>query len=731
MTLVNTSDSVARQNEKLLKITQALMRRVEQGGPHTDVAYAQFERAAMLEAQVKERTTDLQKTLDLLQQTNTRLAQANTSAHDARSNMTEAVESIDEGFALFDASDILVMKNSRFCKDLPDIVADIAPGLPFKDFVELVSQSAYLDLKEGERPRDWLDRRMKRHSDDHVMFNIALTRNRWLQISEHRTASGGTVILQTDVSQIIRVERKAHSKLMNRQAQMVRATLDHLNQGVCIFDRERCLVGWNTPLEDLLDTSVAGAMAGLTFDDLLDRLDGQITFGPIFTRADLHSWAHGIGIREPVTFEVVQNDARTISVFAQQMPDHGFVISFTDVTSERDAASALREMNETLERRVEERTLELEDALAEAERANASKTRFVAAASHDLLQPLSAAKLFTSYLETRASDDITRETAAKAVSALASVEDIIEALLDISKLDSGQAAMNVQDVSLQSILTSLQSELAPMAEAKGLQLSVLSTRLHVKSDPVYLRRILQNLMTNAIRYTTNGRVLVGPRRVGGQVRIDVYDTGLGIARQNQSVIFSEFQRLAPSMSGSKGLGLGLAIVDRACQSLDHKLQIWSEPGQGSRFSVTLEQVHDPAVQPTKPNSAKGEGQPIATDLVVLLVENDEEVASAITLMIEGWDSHVVHAETGEDALALLHEIELTPDRLLLDYQLGNGMTGLDLLTYLRGAYGALPARIISANRTPALVRACSEHNVDLIPKPLHADDLAQFLDASS
>ena len=341
---------------------------------------------------------------------------------------------------------------------------------------------------------------------------------------------------------------------------------------------------------------------------------------------------------------------------------------------------------------------------------------------------MSAAKLFASILESRADDAVSRDTAAKTVSALASVEDIIEALLDISRLDSGQAIMNVQDVGLGDILTSLRSELTPLAEEKGLKLRLLDSNAQVRSDPVFLRRILQNLVINAIRYTDRGQVLVGVRRAGAQVRVDVHDTGAGIAAQDQRIIFGEFKRLAPSMSGSKGIGLGLAIVDRACQSLGHKLNLRSALGNGSCFSVLLDRATGFDVAPGgTPRST--EAHPSRSDLVVLLVENDLEVAGALSLMIEGWGNHVVHAETGEDALALLEEVDLIPDCLLLDYQLGTGMTGLDLLTYLRSGYGMLPVRIISANRTPALLKACARQNVGLLQKPLDAGQLIDFLDA--
>lgn len=731
MSLVDPSDSLERQNAKLARIVETLMHKVEQGNQSSSLAYAQFERAALLEAQVKKRTIDLERTLGLLHDANTRLGAAKAEAEAARSNLAEAVESINEGFALFDAGDRLVMSNSRFCRELADILPRVRPGLAFRDYVMLVSQSVYLDLPEGETPAQWREKRMRRHSDDRVTFNVRLTGERWLQVGEHRTQSGGTVILQTDVSEIMRAERDKRDRLMDRQAQMVRATLDHLNQGVCIFDTDRRLVGWNQQMEALLSPRLSGDLVGIGFDRLLDRLDGTIAFTPFFGRDHLLVWSERQHSRQPLNFELRYGPERTLSVYAQEMPDHGFVISFTDVTGERAAAGALREINETLERRVRERTIELGDALEEARRANASKTRFVAAASHDLLQPLSAAKLFVSFLEDRADDALARETAAKAVSALASVEDIIEALLDISKLDSGRVEVALQEVRLGDILASLRSEMTHAAEAKGLKLRILPSSHVVNSDPVYLRRILQNLVSNAIRYTETGRILVGARRSGADTRIEVCDTGPGIAEADRETIFQEFKQLGPSLSGAKGLGLGLTIVERACASLNHGLALRSEPGRGSCFSVTAERLSViPKGSPAQSVSA-GEARPGCDNLVVLLVENDPEVAGALTLMIEEWGSHVIHAESGEDALSLMDEIDISPDRLLLDYRLGSGMTGTELLEKLRARYGHAPARIISASRRPDILDACEALGVELVPKPLDRLRLIALLDETT
>lgn len=731
MQLIDPSDTIERQNAKLIKITEALMRRVEQKTEQSGLAYAQFERAALLEAQVRQRTQDLERTLDLLHDSNAQLAVANRETEAARSNLAEAIETVDEGFALFDAQDLLVMSNSRFCKDLSDIKASIQPGLAFKSYVDLIGSSRFLSLPAVENRATWTQKRMQRHTDNHVVFNVSLVWDRWLQVSEHRTASGGTVILQTDVTGIMRLERRERAKLMDRQAKMVRATLDHINQGVCIFGHDGRLVGWNMQMETLLNLPIDENVVGLEFAALVDRLGDQFDYSGTVSRAGLLAWAEKRTGRRPLTFEVDHGKDRVLSVFAQEMPDRGFVISFTDVTAEREAARALREMNETLERRVEERTLELGDALAEARRANASKTRFVAAASHDLLQPLSAAKLFVSSLEDRATDDLSREVAGKAVSALASVEGIIEALLDISKLDSGQASMNIQPVRLGSILTSLRDELTPSAGFRGLDLHIVDSSVVVRSDAVFLRRILQNLVSNALRYTAHGKVLVGVRRTDNGARIEVHDTGPGIALADQRTVFQEFKQLSPNRSGANGLGLGLAIVERACQSLGHPLALRSEPGQGCCFSVTVDcvqaDVHD--VIDTSPDTRLA--RPKAEGVMVLLVENDAEVARAITLMIEDWGSHVVHASSGEEALDLLDEIEIVPDGFLLDYQLGDGMQGTDLLARLRTRYGKVPARIISADRTPDLLKACIDLKVKLIPKPLNPARISRFLDAAA
>lgn len=585
--LVNPTDPPERQHAKLLTIVEALMKRVEQATDDSGAAYAQFQRAVMLEDQVRDRTRDLEHALDLLNQSNAQLEQAMGEAEAARRNLADAIETIQEGFGLFGPDDVLVLCNSRFGMHMPDVRVQLVPGMTFGTYIDIVSHSTHLVLPRDEMREDWVARRLRRHADRHVMFNAEMIWDRWVQVSEHRTADGGTVVLQTDLTDVMRFEREERDRLLDDQARLVRATLDHISQGVCIFDREGRMVGWNRRLAELLSIPAAGARRGVAFPTLLGMLQGRVQLGPGMTLTALEEWSLSRDRRPPLTFDLRSGADIMLSAFAQEMPDGGFVMSFTDVTTERAAAEAMEAANELLERRVVERTLELADALTRAERASSARTRFVAAASHDLLQPLSAAKLFMASLSDAGLSAEAETTLAKAQNALVSVEGILGDLLDISKLEAGKAALNVGSVRLGNILRQLNDEFLPVAAAKGLCLTVMPTSAVVISDVTYLRRILQNLIGNAIRYTEKGRVVVGARRGRARLRVAVIDTGPGIPEEEQENIFREFHRLNARASAAEGMGLGLAIVERACALLGHPLVLTSAPGRGTSFVLTL------------------------------------------------------------------------------------------------------------------------------------------------
>ena len=732
--LIDPDDSIERQNEKLKRIVEALMRRVEQDTDRSGAAFGLFERAALLEDQVRERTCDLERTLDLLNDANGRLEAANRQIEMARADLASAIEAIEEGFALFGADDALVMCNSRFGVHTPDIRPQLTPGLTFAAYVSAVGRSAHLAPPAGVTAEDWAAQRMERHRDSHVLFNVPLVEDRWLQVSEHRTPNGGTVILQTDVTDLMRAERAERGRIVGDQARMMRATLDHIRQGVCIFDQQARIVGWNRRMTELFFLGQDRIAARAGFDAVLAMLRPYIGFPSEIDEAALIAWARQARVRPPLSFEISVGAAQTLDVFAQETPDRGFLISFTDVTAERSAARALADANASLERRVLERTLELQDAVEAAERANASKTRFVAAASHDLLQPLSAAKLYVAAIGDAVRDQPAGRIATKAQDALDSVEGIIGALLEISKLDAGGDAGVTQCwTPLSDLFDGLRNEFAPIAAQKGLDFQIVQSRAQVRSDPALLRRVLQNLISNAIRYTPHGRVLVGARRAGSSLRLEVRDTGIGIAADDQDVIFEEFRRLGARASASEGLGLGLAIVDRACARLGHPLSLQSELGRGAAFFVTVkrgdfEWRRGPKTTkgaPRTPDRAAASGR------VVLLVDNDADMRSALAHLIEGWGGSVIEAHGPADIEAESTDAAFSPDAILIDYQLDDGVDGLALLCALRRRFVGVPARLISAERSPELRRRCAEAAVELLNKPIDTAKLQAFLSSSA
>lgn len=722
-TLINPSDPPARQIEKLLAISSVLMRRVEQIADDGGAAYAQFQRAAMLEDQVRERTRELERALDLLNASNAALEDAHRETERARQNLADAIETVQEGFALFGPDDVLVMCNSRFCVHLTDVRPSLMPGLTFAAYIDLVSRSSDLELPEGETPESWAVQRLRRHREQHVIFNVRMRWDTWVQVSEHRTNDGGTVVLQTDVTDLIRLERQELGRLLDDQERLVRATLDHINQGVAIFDAGQRLVGWNARLGVLLALPMVRMRVGAEFGTLFDGLARQFRFGGGMTAERLAAWVDGRNGRPPLSFELRRDRGLILDVFAQEMPDKGFLFSFTDVTAERHAVEDMARAKETLEARVVERTLDLEDALAQAERANASRSRFVAAASHDLLQPLSAAKLFLSSVPETALPAPVAEAVAKAQNALVSVEGILAALLDISRLESGKAAVTVAPVRMGRLLAQLADEFAPLAAAKGLGLTVRPCKAVVLSDAGYLRRILQNLIGNAIRYTERGRVLVAARVRGPMLRLEVWDTGPGIPEAEQENVFKEFHRIAGRASASEGMGLGLAIVERAAALLGHPLALSSRPAKGTVFGLQVP-LTTPEVLPdagASPQVASVEGR------IVLLVENDAELRRAMVLLLEKWGAAVIEASSGEEALALIEDLGILPDALIADQHLGQGMSGLDTLLTLRARAPGLPSRLISADRGEALREAARAAGVGVMMKPVAPEALRAFL----
>lgn len=381
----------------------------------------------------------------------------------------------------------------------------------------------------------------------------------------------------------------------------------------------------------------------------------------------------------------------------------------------RDLERALADLSQ--------RNRELAVARASAEEANRSKTRFLRAASHDLLQPLSAARLFLSMLTDTPMNELQTELTGRLSGAFESVEQLMHAVLDISRLDSQRIEFHRQPVPLGDLFHRLGVEFAPLAEAKGLRLTFVPTDFIVESDPVFLRRIAQNLVSNAIKYTVRGGVVVGARRRGDLCWLCVYDTGVGIPAVDRNRIFDEFQRLGND-TRTPGMGLGLSIVRRACAKLDHPIRLESEAMRGTVFRVGLPLVMQGQVS--------GIERPDRTALplrgrVALVVENDPDMRRGYEMILRDRLGMVVRV-TGGTAEALATMGDDPPDVILADYHLENGDTGVDAIRALRGSVGqAIPAVMVTAHRDPQIARNCAAMQVHLMEKPVHPAELAEVL----
>ncbi|MGE0424307.1 MAG: NahK/ErcS family hybrid sensor histidine kinase/response regulator [Reyranellaceae bacterium] len=407
----------------------------------------------------------------------------------------------------------------------------------------------------------------------------------------------------------------------------------------------------------------------------------------------------------------------------------GFFLLYQDITQARRAEAELRQSKENLEQRVVERTAELEASRAEAEAANLGKTRFIAAASHDLLQPLHAARLFTAALIDREPDN---DLGGKIDLSLGAVESLIDALLDISKLDAGAFQPETRPFALQPLFESLATAFAPLAQHKGVELRVVPTRAFVSTDPAFLRRILQNLLSNAIRYgAVEGRpqrVLLGCRRDGDALRIEVRDNGPGIPADKRTVIFDEFVRLNPDEErGERGLGLGLAIVERIGRMLDLPIALSSATGSGSTFHVTVPRVASviaaPAAQPAQPAATVFE-----PGAFVLCIDNEAQVREAMAALIAGWGCQVGLAATLDEAIAAVDRTGRFPDLLVADLHLDEGPDGLEIIETLRRRWAlAVPAALITADRDPTLRPRARARGVELLHKPVKPAALRALL----
>jgi signal transduction histidine kinase len=384
-------------------------------------------------------------------------------------------------------------------------------------------------------------------------------------------------------------------------------------------------------------------------------------------------------------------------------------------------AQRLRESYAGLEQKVAERTEELVAA-------NRAKSRFLAAASHDLRQPMHALGLFVAQLNQRVTDPETKHLAGRVEAAVAALQGLLDALLDVSRLDAGVVTPTLAEMPVNPVLERIETAFAPDATDRGLRFRIVRSRLAVRSDPVLLERILLNLVANALRHTERGGILVGCRRRAGRVRIEVWDTGIGVAPEHQQGIFQEFYQVGnPERERGKGLGLGLSIAAQLARLLGSRIELRSTPGKGSVFALDLPRVVVHA------QAAAIAALPPLTDqlrgALVLAIDDDLLVRESIEGLLQQWGCVVAGAGSGAEALAALAQLPRLPDAILCDYRLPNEETGISVIDRLRVQAGReIPAALITGDTAPDRIREARDRGFALLHKPLQPARLRVLLE---
>ncbi|WP_372396815.1 ATP-binding protein [Azospirillum sp. HJ39] len=511
------------------------------------------------------------------------------------------------------------------------------------------------------------------------------------------------VILLFVIAFIVELQWRRHA---DRALRVRNRALGWSNDGIMVADATQAgmpIVYVNPALERLLGTP-SSALMGSGALTALERATRD--------RAALQPLRDAIVVGRDARVELSRagdgpEGGRCLELSASPVRDHdnrlvSLIATVRDISEHKRAQSALTE------------------ARREADRANIAKSKFLAAASHDLRQPVQSLMLLMEVLSSRITDGMTRNVLGTMDRALGALKMLLDGLLDVSRLEAGAVVPEMEVFALTEVMERVAANSRPVAIQKGLLLHIVPCHAHVRSDPMLLGRILQNLVENALRYTDRGRILIGCRRRGGTLRIEVWDTGIGIPADQQEDIFQEFVQVGnASRNRDQGLGLGLAVVRRLSVMLGHPVTVRSTPGHGSVFSVEVPLAPPPAVKAAVPAAAP---RP-AFATTVLVIEDDGIVREGLRAMLVEWGYTVLAAESCAEALDLAHRGP-APDLIVADYRLRESRTGTEAIREVRLALGRiLPGILVTGDTAPARALEAEAGNFRVMHKPVIAADL--------
>ncbi|WP_099035164.1 PAS domain-containing hybrid sensor histidine kinase/response regulator [Lacimicrobium alkaliphilum] len=535
---------------------------------------------------------------------------------------------------------------------------------------------------------------------------------------------------QMDVEEVFTFFEDTTEALKTNQA-ILFSSIENLSQGISVVDRDLKLVAWNKAYLDLFDYPAELVEIGQPIENLVryNALHGECGPGEVeeLVQKRLQHMQHGSQHR----FIRRRSDGRVIEMNGNPLPTGGFVTSFNDITEHVEIQKALEEANIDLEKRIDHRTRqireinqELKQAKLQAEQANRSKTRFLALASHDILQPLNAARLYLSAINEQELSEHNLQITHKLGASLNASEQLISTLLEIAKLEQGALTPTPSHFAVRDLIHSLEQEFRGMAEMNGVSLHIRQSNAIVHSDPTYLRRILQNLISNAIKYSPGGRVLVGCRKRSDHLRVEVWDNGLGISQAEQDEIFSDFYRAHRGQI--KGVGLGLGVVKKMSEQLNHPITLRSEVGYGSCFSVRIP-LGSKALDRHKQHQQGAQQRFEHTK--VMCVDDNPTNLDALQSLLSKWGCDGDYLDKVGTALEYASQHN-APDLLIIDYQLDSeNIDGLALITKLRSIWQQeLPALLVTANKDEGLRNKAGQHRVNFLAKPIKPAALKAWIE---